>query len=56
MKASALLGERRALRDELERAIAEYPDDMERHARHMRLLAWNRRELDSARKRERVKR
>ena len=53
--ASALQGERRELRQQLERSLVEYPDDVERHARHMRLLAWNRRELESARKRAKVK-
>ena len=54
-EARTLLGERRALRDELERACAEYPDDTERHARLMRLLAWNRRAIESTRKRAKVK-
>ena len=45
MDALELKAKRQELREELELAIVERPDDSERQQRLVRLLAWNRREL-----------
>ena len=45
-----LQAKREALQETLETSLAEHPDDAVSHERIQRLLAWNRRELEVAKR------